>query len=300
MSRRLPPLTALRAFETAARHRSFARAATELHVTPAAISQQVKQREDYFGLPLFKRGKNLSLTESAMVNLPLLSEAFDLLERASARLRMDRQNAPLVVSTPPTFAARWLVGRLDDFQSRHPEIELRLLATRRLVDFDVEDVDVAVRFGSGPYTDLSAEQLMPEAIIPVAAPGLAASLQTANDLSTCTLLHDDGNEWDPAFPDWDSLLATLDVKVDGALRIRHFGDTNLVIQAATSGLGVALAWRSLVMDDLATGRLVQLFDSALPTQHSYHLVTPPDRLAIPKVAAFRDWLLEQGMLQITP
>ena len=141
---------------------------------------------------------------------------------------------------------------------------------------------------------------MPEAIIPVAAPGLAASLQTANDLSTCTLLHDDGNEWDPAFPDWDSLLATLGVKVDGALRIRHFGDTNLVIQAATAGLGVALAWRSLVVDDLATGRLVQLFDSALPTQHSYHLVTPLDRLAIPKVAAFRDWLLEQGMLQITP
>ena len=300
MSRHLPPLTALRAFEAAARQRSFARAAAELHVTPAAISQQVKQLEDYFGLPLFKRGKNLSLTESAMVNLPLLSEAFDLLERASARLRMDRQNAPLVVSTPPTFAARWLVGRLDDFQSRHPEIELRLLATRRLVDFDVEDVDVAVRFGSGPYTDLSAEQLMPEAIIPVAAPSLAASLQTANDLSTCTLLHDDGNEWDPAFPDWDSLLATLGVKVDGALRIRHFGDTNLVIQAATAGLGVALAWRSLVVDDLATGRLVQLFDSALPTQHSYHLVTPLDRLAIPKVAAFRDWLLEQGMLQITP
>ncbi len=300
MTRRLPPLTALRAFEAAARQRSFTRAAAELHVTPAAISQQVKQLEDYFGLPLFKRGKRLSLTESAHVNLPFLSEAFDLLERAAARLRMDRQDAPLVVSVPPTFASRWLVGRLDDFQTRHPEIELRLLATRRLVDFMIEDVDMAVRFGSGPNTDLSAEQLMPEAIIPVAAPRLAASLKSADDLPACTLLHDDGNAWDPAFPDWERLLATLGVKQNGPLRIRHFGDTNLVIQAASAGLGVALAWHSLVVDDLAAGRLVQLFDSALPTEHRYHLVMPADRLVIPKVAAFRNWLLEQGMLQAAP
>lgn len=301
MSRRLPPLTALRAFEAAARHRAFARAAEELHVTPAAISQQIKQLEDYLGLPLFKRGKTLGLSEPAATSLPLFTEAFDLLERAVTRLRMNKPDTPLVVSTPPTFASRWLVGRLDDFQTRHPEIELRLLATRRLVDFNIEDVDVAVRFGPGPYPGLCAERLMPEAIIPVAAPRLTATIKTVNDLLTCTLLHDDGNEWDPAFPDWDSLLTSLGASAERRpLRFRHFGDTNLVIQAATAGLGVALAWHSLVADDLAAGRLVRLFDSALPTHHSYHLVTPQNRLSVPKVAAFREWLLEQGMLQPAP
>lgn len=300
MSRRLPSLTALRAFEAAARHLSFARAAEELHVTPAAVSQQIKLLEDTLGQALFRRGKSLTLSEPAGASLPMLSEAFDQLERAVNRLRPGHDDGPLVVSAPPTFAARWLVGRLDDFQTRHPEIELRLLATRRLVNFTVEDVDVAVRFGSGPYAGLYAERLMPEAIIPVAAPGLAATIRTPTDLLACTLLHDDGHQWDPAFPDWDTLLASLGVNVAATLRIRRFGDANLVIQAVTAGLGVALAWHSLVADDLLAGRLVHLFGSTLPTGHGYHLVTPPARLSAPKVAAFRAWLVEQGMRQATP
>jgi LysR family glycine cleavage system transcriptional activator len=295
MSRRLPPLNALRAFEAAARHRSFARAAEELHVTPAAISQQIKQLEDNLGVSLFRRGKVLALNETARVALPLLSEAFDGLEKAAARLRADKRDGPLVVSVPPAFAARWLVPRLDDFHSRHPDIELRLIATRRLVEFAVEDVDVALRFGAGPYPGLHAERLMTEVIVPVAAPALAATIKHPADLLRCTLLHDDSHEWDPAFPDWDTWLASLVVAVDAPLRIRHYGDINLVIQAATSGLGVALAWHSLVAEELRGGRLVQLLDSALPTAHGYHLVTPRNRLQVPKVAAFRDWLLGQAM-----
>lgn len=300
MSRRLPSLTSLRAFEAAARHLSFARAAAELHVTPAAISQQIKQLEDYLGQTLFRRGKVLTLSEPASASLALVTEAFDQLERAVNRLHPGRDDGPLVVSAPPTFAARWLVGRLDDFQTRHPEIELRLLATRRLVNFAVEDVDVAIRFGSGPYAGLYAERLMPEAIIPVAAPGLAATIRTPADLPGCTLLHDDGHEWDPAFPDWDTLLASLGVNVTPPLRIRRFGDADLVIHAASAGLGVALAWHSLVADDLRAGRLVHLFGSSVPTSHGYHLVTLPDRLGIPKVAAFREWLLQTGLRQTPP
>jgi LysR family glycine cleavage system transcriptional activator len=294
MSRRLPSLNALRAFEAAARHLSFARAAAELHVTPAAISQQIKQLEDSLGVSLFRRGRVLALSEAAGVALSSISEAFDRLEAAASHLRADRRDGPLVVSVPPAFAARWLVPRLDDFHNRHPDIELRLLATRRLVEFGVEDVDVALRFGAGPYPGLFAERIMPEVIVPVAAPALAAVIKRPADLLMCTLLHDDSHEWDPAFPDWDTWLASLAVESDAPLRIRHYGDINLVIQAAVTGQGAALAWHSLVVDELHGGRLVRLLDSAFSTDHGYHLVAPLNRLQIPKIAAFREWLLGQA------
>lgn len=300
MPPRLPSLTALRAFEAAGRHLSFVRAAAELHVSPAAISQQIKQLEDYFGVALFRRGKTLALSEPARAALPLVSEGFARLEQAVARMGIGRHDGPLVVSAPPTFAARWLVARLDDLQARHPEIELRLLATRRLVDFAIEDVDVAVRFGAGPYPGLHAERLMPEAIVPVAAPKLAAAIREPADLARCTLLHDDAHEWDPSFPDWETWLAALGVHQPSPPKIRRFGDANLVIQAATAGLGVALAWHSLVADELRAGRLTRVLDRSLTTEHGYHLVMPANRLEIPKVAAFRSWLLEQGMSQQAP
>lgn len=293
MSRRLPSLTAVRAFEAAARQLSFARAAEELHVTPAAISQQIKQLEDYLGLALFRRGKTLAVSEAAQAALPLITEAFDQLERAVDRMRARDTSGPLVVSTPPTFAARWLVPRLEDFHTRYPEIELRLLATRRLVDFALEDVDVAVRFGAPPFPGLHAEALMQESIVPVAAPAIAQTIHTPADLLRCTLLHDESHEWDPAFPDWETWLLSLGVSFDSPLRIRHFDDSNLSIQAAVSGLGVTLVWHSLVVDELRSGRLVQLFGHALATQQGYHLVTSPNRLTLPKVNAFKQWLMAQ-------
>lgn len=296
MSRRLPSLTAVRAFEAAARHLSFARAAEELHVTPAAISQQIKQLESYFGLPLFRRGKTLVMSEVAQAVLPQITEAFDQLEKAMDRLRPGDENGPLVVSTAPTFAARWLVPRLDDFQTRYPEIELRLLATRRVVDFALEDVDVAIRFGAGPYDDLHAEPLMQESIVPVAVPTIAKTVSEPADLLSTTLLYDEANDWDPAFPDWETWLISLGVQLDTSPRLRYFGESNLTIQAAMSGIGVALVWRSLVMDELRAGRLVQLFGQSLSTNHRYHLLTTPNRLSLPKVMAFREWLLSQTQL----
>lgn len=294
MTRRLPPLTSIRALEAAIRLRSFTRAAEELHVTPAAVSQQVRQLEDLLGISLFRRGRELQPSEAALAALPLLSEGFDRLAEGIGRLHGSDVGRPLVVSCPPVFAARWLVPRLDDFQASHPEIELRLLPTRRRVDFRVEDVDAAVRFGAGPFAGLHAERLMPESIVPVAAPALAAGLRVPADLLRVTLLQDDQQGIEFGMPDWETWLASLAVSVDGALRTRYVGDLNLSIQAAVSGIGVALSWHSLVADELKAGRLVRLFDGAVPTDHVYHFVAPPARLERPEVVAFRNWLLAQA------
>ena len=293
MSRRLPSLNTLRAFEAVARHHSFARAAEELHVTPAAVSQLVKQLEENLGMNLFKRGKVLGLSASAYAALPLISEAFDQLARAVEQLRIDNNSGTLIVSAPPVFAARWLIPRLEDFHTRYPDIELRLLATRRMVDFALEEVDVALRFGAGPYAGLFSERLMTETIVMFASPALAATIKTQADLLQCTLLQHDAYEFDPAFPDWAAWLAAQEVPAIGPLRIRHFGDVNLVIQAATAGLGVAMAWHSLVVDEFQNGRLVPL-DTTLPTDHAYHLVTLNHRQSLTKVMAFRAWLQAQA------
>ena len=292
MPRQLPPLNAVRAFEAAARHLSFARAAEELHVTPAAISQQVKLLETHLGAALFVRGKKLALSDAAQSMLPLISEALDQIERAMLKARPNTQNNTLVISAPPAFASRWLVPRLEDFQTKHPGIELRLHATKRPVNFQVEDVDVAIRFGAGNYTGLNTERLMPEALIPVAAPALATTINTPDDLALCNLLEDDWHIENGLFPDWTTWLATLGVNATPS-RIRHFGDANLVIQAAVSGLGVALCWHSPVADDLKAGRLVHLLNQSIPSTLGYDLVIPQNKLALEKVVIFRNWLREQ-------
>lgn len=297
MPRQLPPLTALRAFEAAARHQSFARAAEELHVTPAAISQQIKLLEEHLGAMLFLRGKKLTLSDVAQAVLPLVSDSFDQIERAMSKVRAPRAANTLVISAPPAFASRWLIPRLDDFQSRHPAIQLRLLATKRLVDFQVEEVDVAIRFGAGNYPNLIAERLMPEAIVPVAAPPLAAGVQGPADLVRCNLLEDEFHVQKGVFPDWMTWLGTLGVRCPGPLQVRYFEDATLAIQAALSGLGVTLAWYSLVVDDLRAGRLVRLFDQAIPTALGYDLVVPENRSSVAAVCTFRDWLLEHSARQ---
>lgn len=270
------------------------RAAEELHVTPAAISQQVKQLEGILGKPLFRRGKTLALSDAAQAALPLLSEAFDRLERAAAQLRTGAQDGPLVVSTPPAFAARWLVPRMENFQSRHPDIELRLLATHRLVDFALEDVDAAIRFGAGDYPGLHAERLMAESIILVAAPALAEDVKIAADVARKPLLKDEWHTASRAFPEWEDWFAAHAVRLQVPLRIRRFGDSSLTLQAAMSGLGIAFAWHSLVADDLKSGRLVRLLGHALDTRLAYYFVVPSARLKVSKIGAFRDWLLAEA------
>ena len=289
MSRRLPPLTALRAFEAAGRHVSFARAAEELHVTAAAISQQIKLLEESLGCELFRRGGQLALTEAALEALPLITEGFDRLERGAERLRAGRDGGPLVVSLAPSFAARWLIPRLQRFEAAHPEVELRLSATTRLVSFGAEGVDVAIRYGGGRYPGLHAERLRAEFLVAVAAPAAAEGLSAPADLIDSVLLHNQAMGWDSSFPDWPTWLRDAGVTPDRPLKIRRFGDAALVMEAALAGLGVALVWRTLIAEDLAAGRLKALFP-ALPVVNAYHLVCPQQNLHKPGVAAFRGWI----------
>jgi LysR family transcriptional regulator, glycine cleavage system transcriptional activator len=293
MARHLPPLNALRFFEAAARHRSFVRAAEELHVTPAAVSQQIKLLEDHLGIALFKRGKALVLNESAEEALHLVSDAFDQLERAMLRVRSGSIAGPLIVSTPPVFAARWLIPRLQDFYALYPDVDIHVLATRRLVDFAMEEVDMAIRFGSGAFPGLSVESLMPERIVAVATPRLARSIKQPADLALAHLIEDDWHIIQGMFPEWKTWLASLGV-TPSSLNVRRFGDTDLAIQAAVNGLGITLAWHSLVRDDLKSGKLRQVLDHSMASELSYQLVMPKNKTMLRKVAAFRSWLFEQA------
>ena len=286
------PLRALQALEAAVRHGSFARAAEELHVTPAAISQQIKLLEERIGQPLFERSPALRPSGRAHAVSRALREAMDLLEQVSGQLRVGPMERQVVVSLPPSFASRWLIPRLERFNTRHPDIELQLLATTRLVDFASENVDAAVRYGSGRYPGLHAERLREETVVAVAHPRLAAALAQPSDLLGATLLHNSGVSWDPTFPDWPTWLRSAGAVPRAPLRIRTFDDANLVIEAALAGLGVALLGRTLVGDKLASGRLAALFQQQ-PVANAYHFVCPPARLAQPRVAAFRQWLLDE-------
>lgn len=301
MTRRLPPLTSLRAFEAAARHLSFKDAAAELHVTPGAVSQQVKVLEDQCGVALFKRmTRALALTEAGRMAAPRLTAAFDQLADAYELIRRRRGTDQLVVSVPPTFGARWLVPRLGRFQERHPEIELRLDANNRLVDFARDDVDVAVRFGSGAYPGLVAECLIGRRVFPVCSPALLDGpkpLRTPADLRHHTLLHHqhpDTAEVDPAWAMW---LKAAGVDGIDATRGPRFSTYGLAVDAAAAGQGVALGDDVLVADDLAQGRLVRPFgaDEAAPSAFSYFVVHPEDRGDEPRIRAFRTWLHEEAL-----
>jgi len=292
MFKKLPSLRALHAFEAAARHLSFAKAAAELHVTPAAISQQIKLLEEQLDHRLFQRNPTLALSDRAQAALPMIRAAFQTLEEAASLIRSGGENRPLVLSTPPSFASRWLIPRLERFQQQHPDIELRLLASTRLVDFDNEDVDLAVRYGGGRYPGLYVERLRSESVVAVIQPRLAAKLAAPADLLGVTLLHNTAMGWDPSFPDWNAWLKAAGVSLEAPVKVQEFGDAGLVIDAALAGLGAALVWRTLVSEELANGRLQTLF-AAQAVGSAYHLVCPPQRLEQPRIAAFRRWLLAE-------
>ncbi|MFC5353826.1 transcriptional regulator GcvA [Azospirillum himalayense] len=292
MARRLPPLNALRAFESAARHLSFTKAAEELHVTQAAVSHQIKGLEEWLGMPLFRRmNRALILTETGQSYLPPVRDALDTLSHATERLfRMDGSGA-LTISTMPSFAAKWLVMRLGRFQARHPELEVRLHTTPQLVDFSQQDVDIGIRFGAGNWPGLRCERLMTEDIYPVCSPSLLDGprpLCCPEDLRHHTLLHDD------YFITWGTWGEAAGIAGLDHARGPRFDDSALLLQVAAEGGGVALARGVLVADDVAAGRLVRLFDVHLPGNYAYYVVAPPHYFSRPKVKAFRDWLFEEA------
>ncbi|MBX6320525.1 MAG: transcriptional regulator GcvA [Rhodospirillaceae bacterium] len=294
MPERLPPLTAIRYFECAARHLSFTRAARELNVTHSAISHQIRALEETLGVPLFRRlNRSLVLTEAGQLFLKPVREAFDKLGEATRLVRVRDGAGPLIVSTMPSFAAKWLVPRLRSFHERHPDIDVRISASEQLVDFTHDDVDVAVRYGRGAWPGLVVEKLLSESLYPVCSPRLLEGplpLRRPADLVHHPLLYD----YDWRTDMWDRWLDAAGLKGLKVRRALSFNYSNLMIQAAIDGLGVGLSQDALVSDDLAAGRLVRPFAISLPTEFAYYLVYPPASARRPKIVAFRSWLFEEA------
>ena len=297
MARPLPPLNALRAFESAGRHLSFTKAAAELNVTPAAISHQVKALEELLEVPLFRRlTRALRLTDAGQAALPTLSQGFDKLAQGVEQMRAHCESGVLTISVSPSFGAMWLVPRLERFRSRHPDIEIRIDGTDRLVDLARDDADVAVRYGPGGYNGVRLDCLFSQVNTPVCSPALLSGehpLGQPDDLRHHTLLHVD---WKDAEASWRMWLLAAGLHDIDPTRGPRFTMENMAVQAALDGHGVALIGDILVADDLAAGRLVRPFDPSLstPLKFSYYLLSAKDSAEQPKVAAFRDWLLEEA------
>lgn len=287
---RLPPMNGLRAFEATARRLSFSRAAEELCVTQSAISRQIAKLENHLGASLFSRKyRRIRLTPKGMRFYASVRDAFQRIEDGVELLKPDSANSVLKIKVPPTLGVRWLIPRLVQFHGRHREIDVQITTSHHPVDFDLEDVDVAVHWGLGHWDGLLAHFLIGEELTPACSPALLrkAPLRVPNDLVHHVLLHSmhRTNDWQR----W--LEAAGAPKVDWTRALR-FENSGLTYQAAINGLGVVVAQRAFIADDIAAGKLVEPFPLVVPGEHAYFLVYPPERKSQSRVVLFRDWLLE--------
>ncbi len=289
MPRRLPQLNALKAFEAAARHESFTRAAEELCVTQGAVSHQVKALEAELGLKLFNRERQrLIITQAGREYLAVVRDALDRIAMGTERLLQRQSAGALTVSTSPDFAAKWLVQRLGRFAEAHPGIDLRVSATLHHVDFAREDVDIAVRHGDGHWPGLHVTRLCTEHLFVVCSPKIAASLARPADVLKFPLLHlQDSNAW----PEW---LEAAGVAAGKTIRGPILNRASMLIDAAVDGQGIALARTALAASDLIHGRLARPFSTALPLGKSYWIVSPETTAGLPKLVTFRGWLLAEA------
>lgn len=288
MSRRLPPLNALKAFEAAARHLSFTKAAEELFVTQAAISHQIKSLEDFLGLKLFlRRNRSLLLTDEGQSYFQDIRQTFIAMTESTERLIAKGAKGTLTVSMQPSFAIHWFIPRLSLFTDLHPEIDVRVKAVDADDDTLVDDVDVAIYYGNGHWPGLQLYKLHTEYRIPVCSPALLAdkSLATPNDLSHVQLLHDISRR------DWSRWLSQTGVTIPNAGQGPIFSHSTMVLQAALLGQGVALGHSLLTRQDIHQGRLVCPFPQILLSNNAYYLATEEGRDGLGKVAAFRDWMI---------
>ncbi|KVE38122.1 transcriptional regulator GcvA [Burkholderia sp. TSV86] len=289
--RQLPMLNALRVFEAAARYESFSRAADELSVTHGAVSHQMRALEAELGIALFVRhGKRLTLTDAGSRYAQQVRAALTMLADATHAIRAPSRNGRLVVSTLPSFAARWITPRIGPFIEQHPQIDLELRTSNALVDFARDDVDVAIRFGYGKYPGLHVEPLLDETFFPVCAPTLNSGVLPATpaDLARFPLLRSDDELWRPWFD-----AAGLDTLTEPKRGVLYQDSLNL-LQAAIDGQGIALVRRTLAAPALAQGQIVRLFDIAEPSPWHYFFVCPPLLAQTPRVQAFRAWLFDEA------
>jgi LysR family glycine cleavage system transcriptional activator len=302
--RRLPPLNALRAFEAAARHLSFSAAAAELHVTPAAISHQIKALEDDLGVKLFRRlNREVQLTDAGQACLPGLRDGFDRITEAVALAQRQDAGGILTVSSSPALAAKFLVPRVEKFRTLHPEIDLRVDASMHLVDFAREAVHVALRYGRGHYPGLNVKLLLRTELVVVCAPSLLRGthpLRAPKDLRHHMLIHDETLASDPSSPDWPMWLRAAGVDGVDTHRGLRFNQGALAIDAAIAGRGILLTRNVFAADDLVAGRLVRLFDAATPVDFAVYVVTPNAAAGLPKVKAFCDWVTAEAAAMTAP
>ena len=297
VARRLPPLTALRAFEAAGRLLSFTRAADELSVTQAAVSHQIKTLEDAIGVTLFRRvHRGLLLTDAGQALLPAMTEALDTMAGAIEGLSRRRRPEQIAVTTMDSFASSWLLPRLLRFRKERPDLDVSISTYDGLVDLAADGFDLGIRYGRGNWKRVQAKRFMTEEIFPVCAPCLLEDGPPLNepcDLGNFSLLHDDMTE------DWCMWLEAAGVGDIDVTRGMAFTHSNLVIQAAREGAGIALGRSVLVQGDLDAGRLIRPFALSLPAFHGYWLVTQPNAEPRRELRAFIDWLNGEAEAHLT-
>lgn len=290
-------LNALRAFEAAARHLSFVAAAEELNVTPPAISQHIRALEEYLGVRLFVRAKvGLSLTAEARRAYPDIRDGLDRLAAGLASLRGSGVDRIVTMTVPPSFAAKWLLPRIERFREKYPDLDIRLDTTDRLADFAAEGIDIGVRYGRGGYPGLVSERLLSEDVYPVCSPRLLPPEGGIDlpRLAKMTLIHDTAIDFDPAFPTWKAWFRARGIDNIDPTRGLQFNSSVLALEAAADGQGVALGRSVIVARDLKAGRLVRPFDAVEQTHCAYYVVFEKRAADLPKVRAVRDWLFSEA------
>ena len=294
MSQPLPPLNALRAFEAIARHLSFAKAADELHVTPAALSHQIRSLEEQLGLPLFhRRTRAIELTDAGRLIYPGLHAGFESVRGAMAQLDRDRSGNVLVISATPGLVAKWLMPRLWRFLHDHPDIDARVSAAMKIADFSAEGVDVALRLSKGDHPDLYAEKLSDDAVLPLCSPRLVEQgLHSPADLPRFPLIHYDIAMSMRSPPLWADWFAVAGVQ-GNATRGLRVNVADHALDAAVAGAGVSLSFKLIASDDVHSGRLVCPFGPELPLPSAYYFVCPKGHEKRSNVRAFRDWLFAE-------
>ncbi|KQW54081.1 transcriptional regulator GcvA [Variovorax sp. Root411] len=290
MEHQLPPLNALRAFEAAARHLSVKKAADELCVTAGAVSQLVRTLELHLGVQLFRRvNRGIFLTELGQAYLPPVRNAFRQISDATQKVAVPAETGLLTVSATPFFASAWLVPRLKSFQGAHPDIDLQVLTSNALADFSRDGVDVAIRHGMGQYPGLASQRVLTVEMVPVAAPALVA--EHGKPKKPADLLR-----WprvnDAERKGWRLWFEAQGVADAGPARGPSFDDAGLLLQAVLAGQGAALLPAAMMAPEIAQGRLVRLSNVTWLENFAYYLVCPEGNRERPKVAAFRDWLLD--------
>lgn len=296
MSRKLPPLNGLRAFEAAARHLSFTRAASELNVTQAAVSHQVKALEERLNVLLFRRlNRVLMLTDEGQRYFPDIRDALDGIALATNNLLLSDNNGVLTVSVMPSFASLWLVPRIHEFSRLHPDIDVRISADDSLVDFARDNVDCAVRYGLGKWPAIYKERFMEEDVFPVCAPEYLKrhpSIKVPENLKDHVLIHDFAVYSEAeAYLTWEYWCKNENLSEVDYTRGPKFSHSYMVMQACLAGEGIALGRSAMIQHELDTGRLVRIFESSVTSNIAYYFVCPKSAIERFKIKAFRDWLL---------